>query len=471
MTTAVPSPVLGATGYVIPTPAAVLAGVQSDWNTAFGGNLNPSLTTPQGQLATSETAIIDDAYAQFLAIVQGCDPAYSSGRMQDGIARIYFLTRNPAQPTVATARCTGKQGTVIPLGSQAKDQAGNIYVCTQAGTIPVGGYIDLTFACSINGATACPIGYLNSIYLAIPGWDSITNLAAGVLGNLAESRADFENRRYASVAANGQGSMGAVLGAVLSVPNVLDAYVSMNLLGVTSGAVVTASISTTTLIVTAVASGTLAVGQMVTGTGVAQGTIITAFDTGSGGTGNYIISISQTIGSESMTTAIGGVPLAAHSLYCAVYGGASQAIGDAIFSKISLGCFLNGATAVTVTDTGNGLYAVPYPTYIVNYTTATPTAIKFAIQMTNNAQVPADAVTQVRNAVIAAFTGADGGTRARIGGTVYHSRYYAGIFALGAWAQVIDINVGVISGTQPTVVMQIDQVPTITASDITVTFV
>ena len=72
---------------------------------------------------------------------------------------------------------------------------------------------------------------------------------------------------------------------------------------ITAGSSFTGSISGTTLTVTAVASGTLAVGQLVQGSGVAAGTYITALGTGTGGTGTYTIGVSQTVASETMSTA------------------------------------------------------------------------------------------------------------------------------------------------------------------------
>lgn len=63
----------------------------------------------------------------------------------------------------------------------------------------------------------------------------------------------------------------------------------------------TGSISTTTLTVTAMLSGDpLVVGQYIDGTGVTNGTYITAFVSGSGGTGTYTVSTSQTAGSTTM---------------------------------------------------------------------------------------------------------------------------------------------------------------------------
>jgi hypothetical protein len=68
---------------------------------------------------------------------------------------------------------------------------------------------------------------------------------------------------------------------------------------------VTASISSTVMTVTAVAAGALYVGQTISGTGVTAGTTITSFGTGTGGTGTYNVSVSQTV---SSTTITGSVP-------------------------------------------------------------------------------------------------------------------------------------------------------------------
>lgn len=63
----------------------------------------------------------------------------------------------------------------------------------------------------------------------------------------------------------------------------------------------TGAISGTDLTVSAVASGALNVGDNVAGAGVTAGTTITALGSGTGGTGTYTVSASQTVASEAMT--------------------------------------------------------------------------------------------------------------------------------------------------------------------------
>jgi hypothetical protein len=395
-TTSVPQPTLGATGFVAPAPSAVLAGVQADYQTAFGGALNfttstGSKTNPtsQGQLAAAEAAIIEDSNALFLYYCNQVDPAYASGRMQDAIGRIYFIERNPAQPTTVTCTVTGLSGTVIPVGALAQDTSGNQYTCTASVTIGIGGTASTTFQNTITGAIPCPAGTLTTIAKTIYGWDAITNPSAGILGNPVESRAQFEYRRQNSVANNANGTLPAILASVLSVANVVDAYVVDN--------------------------------------------------------------------PAATATTIGGVTIAANSVYVCVTGGASADIAKAIWKKKAPGCGYTGNTTVTVTDP-SPTYTTP-PSYSVTYQTSIAATTWFFVTMVNSSSVPASAQSLVAGAIVNAFVGGDGGQRARIGSTIYASRFYAGIAGLGTWAQIVSVQIGLqatqftgsISGTTLTV--------------------
>ena len=63
----------------------------------------------------------------------------------------------------------------------------------------------------------------------------------------------------------------------------------------------TSTITATVLTVGGTVTGTFAVGMEVTGTGVAPGTTIVALGTGTGGAGTYVVSISQTVSSTTIT--------------------------------------------------------------------------------------------------------------------------------------------------------------------------
>lgn len=224
-TTSVPRVQFTPTGLVTPDETAIKAGAFADMNAAFGGNLSTRDSSPQGQLVVSQAAIIGAANDLFLEFVNNINPDTASGFMQDAIARIYFLDRLPALPTLVQVTCYGKTGAVIPVGSLVKDGAGNVYASTEAGTIPAGGSVAIEFAAQVYGPITCPAGAIEAIPVKIiPGWDSAANLTDGVIGRLVESRVDFEYRRRQSVALNAHGTMQSIYASVFALPGVIDVY-------------------------------------------------------------------------------------------------------------------------------------------------------------------------------------------------------------------------------------------------------
>lgn len=101
-------------------------------------------------------------------------------------------------------------------------------------------------------------------------------------------------------------------------------------------AVFTGSISGTTLTVTNVASGTLAVGQYVQG--AAAGTTITALGSGTGGTGTYTVSTSQTLGSGQLSSGTAALLAvnATSAVVPHVYGGANMPAGYTASALVSV---------------------------------------------------------------------------------------------------------------------------------------
>jgi len=373
-TTAVPQPFFGPNGIVVPTENAILTGVQTDLNTALGGNINPQLSTPQGQIASTETAIIGDSNAQFAFFCNQVDPALNQGRMQDAIGRIYFMTRIAAQPTIQPCICTGLSTTSITVGALAQDPNTNLtWVCQQTGEIGVSGTVTLNFACTATGPIAAPISLV--IARQIYGWESIIPTGDAVLGNNVETPSAFEQRRQASVAANASQILDAIQGQVLALPGVLDCYCYEN--------------------------------------------------------------------DSNIVMIVGGVALGPNSIYVGVLGGVQTQIAFAIWSKKGPGAAYNGNVFTMVSDP-NPAYNPPAPSYNVGYTAATVVPFVALVVLNNNPGIPSNALSLIQTAIVNAFAGLDGGSRAKIGSTVLSTRYIAPVVALGPWAQIIELQLGIL---------------------------
>jgi len=148
---------------------------------------------------------------------------------------------------------------------------------------------------------------------------------------------------------------------------------------------------------------------------------------------------------------LGGVPLPPNSLYVAVVGGTDSDVAQAIWNKKSPGCaYYPGNTTVTVYDD-----AVQYPSPGVPYQVVfqRPPSLPFVIvvNIANGPDIPNTATSLIQAAVLAAFAGTDGGSRAKIGQILYANRFYAGINALGAWAEIVSLFLGSTNQPQATV--------------------
>ena len=416
-TTAIPPIQFTPEGVVLPTDAQILAGAQSDINTAFGGGVNPALNTPQGQIASSETAIVAEKNSEIAYIVNQVDPQYAEGRFQDAIGRIYFMDRKPASSTVVIATIGGLPGTYIPAGVLALDTSGYTYQLLGAVTIGSGGTIPAEFSNLATGPIPCAIGALSKLYKAVPGWDTVTNSAAGILGSNVESPQEFELRRQNSVASNSHGTTDAIYAAVYAVSGVLNCFVK---------------------------------------------------DNSSGATVNYGSTNYPLAPHSVYVSAVGG---SASDIAQAIWQFKDAGCSYSAWPDYPSGSTVPGegtAETVVIYD-NNPVYAPSYPSYGVSFIVPGAAPVYFAVNIANSPSLPSNYATLIQNAVIAQFNGENGNNPAGINSLILASSYYAAVLNAIPGVTLISILVGLTSSpTGYDCQIGIDQVPTLNSSDISV---
>lgn len=371
----------------------IRARLANAWKSAFaaGGSveeLNTDPETPAGQLVDGEAALVAAKDAELLKFANGFNPKTAVGIQQDALAEIYFLSRHVAQPTMVTCQCKGLSGTVIPAGSIVQDANGYNYASTLAATIPTSGSVDVVFSCQTSGAIYAGENSLEKIVTVIPGWDSVTNAAAGVTGRGRESQAEFEQRRWDSVAKNSHGLSESVAGSVYDLSDVVACRVEQN--------------------------------------------------------------------RDSDDIKLLGVTIPGHSIYLSVYGGTPKEIGNILHTKLDAGCGTCGNTSVTVTDESTGSAHVYY------YTVATPKSLELHIVTGEDALYDADAI---REEILKNFNGeGDTYARAKMGDTVYASRFYQTVISAGL-TDLVSIGIG--DDYAKSQDFALNEMPVLDASDIT----
>lgn len=233
-------------------------------------------------------------------------------------------------PSIPASRIVSVIPSVLSAGGAALEMLG--LMLTDDERAPVGQVLDFSTADEVSDyfgsggkmdalASVYFLGFDNSLvkpgsllvtryaYTAIPAWLRGGDVSALTLANLQSINAAM------SVTIDAVPYSGTVnLAGVASFSQAaLKVAEDLGIPNQATAASVTGSIAGTTLTVSAVSSGTLAVGQVLSGTGLSAGTgliaavYITALGNGTGGTGTYTVSVSQAMSSSALTAAPAGV--------------------------------------------------------------------------------------------------------------------------------------------------------------------
>jgi len=294
------------------TIAGETSGSSSFNNSATGTDLAYTLPTAQGASATVLTN--DGTGVLSWALPGGGGSTF--GNVTVGVATDNTISTTTGDLVLdsatnlvsidANSTVTGGQTTTktITGGGKAVNSNGDVLVfnsslnTTQS---PVAGFFDNSTNSRLGrvvvreygqnsgaNATAATIGVANFVLEGSRGTAAspvAPNAANSAIGTMAGGY--YDGLRWSSE--NGVGLPVGVVGQTV------EAVASET-------SVFTGSISGTTLTVTGVTSGSIHVGQLITGTGIGVGTSITAYGTNTfGGTGTYTVSLSQTVASTTIT--------------------------------------------------------------------------------------------------------------------------------------------------------------------------
>jgi hypothetical protein len=225
---------------------------------------------------------------------------------------------------------------------------------TLNGVVKTSGTIDLSAVASFSAAAT-------AIQTALGAYDAVTTAAIATTTTLSVT-ASIEGR-ILTVTAVGGGSVQN--GAILAGTGVTAGTQVQKQLSGTANGVGTYQVSLSqsvgsgtitgsygTMTVSAVASGALAVGQVISGTGVTAGTVVTALLSGTGGTGTYVVSPSQTASSTTVSAGPATVAYDSVSSAFVITGGTPGATGTITYASgaLAVSLKLTAATGATLSQ-------------------------------------------------------------------------------------------------------------------------
>lgn len=267
-----------------------------------------------GLILTSNTRVPIGTVQPFSTKLDVSD-YFGASSQEAAIANVYFNGFDGSTKKPGSILYTQYPWVSVPAylrsGSVTTMTLAQLQLLSGSLTIVVDGYTRTAASIVLSGATS----FSSAAALIQAGLTATEPTAATVTGDIAPETASVTGSIAGSVltvTAVGSGTL--VPGAILTGTDVVSGtQITAQLSGTTGEegtyavselqVVASTTISATygLMTVSAVASGTLSVGQTISGVGVTLGTLITGLGTGTGLTGTYYVDLTQTVASETLT--------------------------------------------------------------------------------------------------------------------------------------------------------------------------
>lgn len=200
--------------------------VQSIWGPDV--NIDPNSFDGQtlGIFAESHSNL--ESLAQ---LVYNCfNPNTASGNALSTLVQLNYLKRQNGAYSTVTLQFSGMPGVTVPKGSmfQSTDGSGTVWLTQDDALLDTGGTAYVQAQTQTYGSFTAPIGTVTKPLSPSYGLDSVNNPTAALPGQPEETDEQLRARRARSTAANGQGSVDSIRGALLQVGGVTAAEVYEN---------------------------------------------------------------------------------------------------------------------------------------------------------------------------------------------------------------------------------------------------
>lgn len=209
------------TGVIVTDTSDVRTVVEGEWKDALGSDLVVSDDTPQGTLITAEALARSDVIRNDAALANQINPDISGGVFLAAICALTGLDDNNATYSTISAdgiTLSGEAGSIIPVGSQARTAAGDMFQTISAVELNDDGIASVGMQAVESGPVPCDVGALVFVVTDVLGWESVTNTVAATVGLASLSDPALRRKRNDTLAGQGRTLAEAMTSAVALVP-------------------------------------------------------------------------------------------------------------------------------------------------------------------------------------------------------------------------------------------------------------
>ena len=180
----------------------------------FGDDLTFEDETPQAQIVGVMAAALtenDEAIVQFGSSMS---VDIASGIQLDDLGSLLGVQRQAATRSTVALTLTGVAGTAVPAGSRAQTADG-VQWRTLADSVLTAGGVAAAAEAVRTGPVAAAAGAITSVVDRVPGWETVRNDAAAVVGRAEETDGVYRIRYEARTARNAAAPADALRAALV----------------------------------------------------------------------------------------------------------------------------------------------------------------------------------------------------------------------------------------------------------------
>lgn len=209
------TPYIDENGIHIPTFQEIFDELVETYKAIYGEDIDLNQNTPDGQMLGIQAKTIIDFNEFAVSLYNSFDPDFAIGVSQDKILKLNGIRRQEATRSTVDVNVTCSLSVDLPSDFKIKDTSGNLWVISDAISLPTGTTL-VTFYSEKWGKIEALPSTVNEVETVILGVDSVNNPLAAVPGIDEETDEQVRAKRRDKLQISTQSMIGGLTAQLLN---------------------------------------------------------------------------------------------------------------------------------------------------------------------------------------------------------------------------------------------------------------
>lgn len=189
---------------------------------AFGESIDVEAKSPQGQFIDSIAFSMSQSDDAVISVAGAVNIFRAFESQLEGLAALLGIPKKEALGTIVSVDLGGTPGIIVPAGSRARSDAGDLYELDEDTQLDGSGVASTTMSAVETGPIELLAGELTSVVDVVPGWETVNNPADGATGRNIESDSEYRQRYFTELFRNALSVLDAMISVISEQDNVIE---------------------------------------------------------------------------------------------------------------------------------------------------------------------------------------------------------------------------------------------------------